>query len=110
MAAEKGILEELEELMIEHFAEGPAEARMTAFASCFARAATFQMEAGATGSEAMTLTLGYLLHACARHPEWLMAVVKDSQWLRDCCLSEEEYEESNNYFIHLYPLPRGDYA
>ena len=107
MAAESENLKELEELMIERFAEGPAEDRMTAFAGCFARAVNLQIKAGSTGEEAMTVTLGYLLHACARHQEWLMAVVKDSHWLRDCLKSDEEYEEFNNYFIRMYPLLRG---
>lgn len=106
MAAEKGTLEELEELMLEYFAEGPEEKRMAAFAQCFSNAATIQIKNGATNLEAMTVTLGYLLHACVRHPEWLMAVVQDSQWMRDCT-TEEEYEESCNYFVRLYPLPRG---
>jgi len=106
LAAEDKI-KEIHEIILESFAKGPAENRMVAFAQCFSTDVMNQVKSGATAGEAMTVTLGCLLHNCARHPEWLMAVVRDSHWLKDCMGSDQEYEKFCSLYITAYPLPEG---
>jgi len=46
-----------------------------------------------------------LVHTCMRHPEWMMAVVRDTDWFEKIG-TEEEYEEVLETVLLMYPLPR----
>lgn len=59
-------------------------------------------------SAAMTVTLMTLIHTCNRHPEWMRAVVEDSQWVIQG--DEKEVEDALMEICGWYLLPRREYV
>jgi hypothetical protein len=94
-----------EELIQKLVAEEPAEMRARLFGMSMSDNVAMMPRplVELLAAEITTICVS-LIHTCMRHPEWMMAVVRDTEWFKE--ISVEEYEEVLETVLLMYPLPR----